>query len=209
MSSTRDYGLRIQNAGKQNCYPTESPITPFFNNTTNCNRAQLWMAAVRLDVNGVMQGIDVSYPAFWLPFQDLGTNNHLAQWAQESFTGTCAMPDAGVSEAGACAPGLCCDNGGCAPCPNPPPPAATCSSNANCASGQCCVNAACAACAGSDAGTIDAATGDAGPPPPGCNTCLDCQGQACNGGACGSCSSSSDCCAPLTCLNGSCQPPIR
>jgi hypothetical protein len=33
-------------------------------------------------------GTDVSYPAFWLPFQDLDTNNHLGQWAQKSLRHT-------------------------------------------------------------------------------------------------------------------------
>jgi hypothetical protein len=38
----------------------------------------LWMAAVDPDV--VRNGVDGSYPAFFLPFQDLGTSNHIAQW---------------------------------------------------------------------------------------------------------------------------------
>ena len=49
--------------------------------------------------------------------------------------------------------------------------------------------------AGSDAGTTT---------PPGCTSCRDCGNQACNGGACGACTSSSDCCAPLTCFGGTC-----
>ncbi len=39
----------------------------------------------------------------------------------------------------------------------------------------------------------------------GCQTCLDCGNQACNAGVCGSCSSDSDCCAPLRCVGGNCQ----
>jgi hypothetical protein len=39
-----------------------------------------------------------------------------------------------------------------------------------------------------------------------CSSCLDCGNQACNsGGTCGSCSSDSDCCAPLRCVNGTCE----
>lgn len=37
-----------------------------------------------------------------------------------------------------------------------------------------------------------------------CDSCLDCRNQACNGGACGTCSGDSDCCAPLFCVGGSC-----
>lgn len=38
----------------------------------------LWMAAV--DPDRVAQGLDPSYPAFALPFQDFSTSNHIAQW---------------------------------------------------------------------------------------------------------------------------------
>ena len=240
MSSTRDYGLRIQNDGRQNCYPKESPKgVPYDTRTIDqknlapgCTRAQLWMAAIRLDAKGVAAGQDVSFPAFWLPFQDITTNNHLGQWAQRSYTGTCnAAPDAGaVPGAGGCAAGLCCDNGACAPCLTPPPPAApptaSCAIDANCATGTCCLNGSCGVCP--DAGTPDGGNGagddgsggDAGgtnnPGSDGgtnnqggdggvtCTTCLDCNGQACGGGQCGSCSNSSQCCAPLTCASGTC-----
>jgi hypothetical protein len=42
------------------------------------NGTLLWMAAV--DPDKVSSGIDPSYPAFVLPFQDLTTSNHIAQW---------------------------------------------------------------------------------------------------------------------------------
>jgi hypothetical protein len=41
-------------------------------------RPQVWMfgfAPARMAA-----GMDASFPAFWLPFQNLGTNNHIAQW---------------------------------------------------------------------------------------------------------------------------------
>ena len=38
-----------------------------------------------------------------------------------------------------------------------------------------------------------------------CSTCLDCGNQACVGGTCGSCTSDSDCCAPLRCVGGTCE----
>ncbi len=62
-SSRRAYGLRLNTAA-----PTSS--TP--------GTAQIWMAAV--DPTLVAQGKDPSFPAFWLPFQDTGSGNHIAQW---------------------------------------------------------------------------------------------------------------------------------
>ena len=38
----------------------------------------------------------------------------------------------------------------------------------------------------------------------GCDSCLDCNGQACNGGECGECTTDADCCAPLRCDDGIC-----
>jgi TolB protein len=55
-SSRRAYGLR-QGAG---------------------NTAQIWMAA--FDPDAAAQGKDPSYPAFWLPVQELSSGNHIAQW---------------------------------------------------------------------------------------------------------------------------------
>jgi hypothetical protein len=57
-SSTRKYGLR-------------SPPT---------NGTLLWMAAIDLDAPA---GTDPSVAAFALPFQDLGTSNHIAQWTTQ------------------------------------------------------------------------------------------------------------------------------
>jgi TolB protein len=61
-SSKRDYGLRLQ----QQTQPAEM------------RTAQLWMAAFRPNRAG-----DPSATAFWLPFQDLASSNHIGQWAQE------------------------------------------------------------------------------------------------------------------------------
>jgi hypothetical protein len=51
---------------------------------------------------------------------------------------------------------------------------------------------------------------DAGvpPTPTTCNSCQDCGNQACINGACGACRTSADCCAPLVCFNGHCDPVI-
>jgi hypothetical protein len=61
-SSTRKYGLRDPPPGG-----------------TELNTGTLiWMAAV--DPDRVAMGEDPSFPAFALPFQDLTTSNHIAQW---------------------------------------------------------------------------------------------------------------------------------
>ncbi len=49
----------------------------------------LWMFAV--DPAKVLAGQDGSYPAFFLPFQDLGTSNHIAQWT-EKIVGSAQPP---------------------------------------------------------------------------------------------------------------------
>src|SRR5262249_2742646 len=41
-------------------------------------RPQLWMFAFSPTRAALMQ--DGTWPAFWLPFQNLTTNNHIAQW---------------------------------------------------------------------------------------------------------------------------------
>jgi hypothetical protein len=51
--------------------------------------------------------------------------------------------------------------------------------------------------------------GSCGPPPGMCQGCGDCGNQACNGGTCGSCTNSSQCCAPFLCQNGTCKLDIR
>jgi hypothetical protein len=43
----------------------------------------------------------------------------------------------------------------------------------------------------------------------GCGSCRDCGNQACINGSCSSCTASSQCCAPLVCMGGSCSLPIR
>lgn len=51
----------------------------------------LWMVAV--DPDKVLAGEDGSFPAFVLPFQDITTSNHMAQWAEQYVP---TAPDAGV-----------------------------------------------------------------------------------------------------------------
>jgi hypothetical protein len=71
--------------------------------------AQLWMAAI--DPALASSGSDPSYPAFWLPFQELGSGNHIAQWATAVERQPCTGP-------GQCASGELCENGRCVPGPS-------------------------------------------------------------------------------------------
>lgn len=79
-SSRRDYGLRLRQSAMTHANQT----------------AQLWMAAFIPGRTG-----DASAPAFWVPFQDLRSGNHIAQWANGVPRVSCG---AGVS----CAPGERC-----------------------------------------------------------------------------------------------------
>jgi hypothetical protein len=46
------------------------------------------------------------------------------------------------------------------------------------------------------------------PKTPTCGTCKDCGNQACINGACGQCTTSAQCCPPLTCQSGVCTAPL-
>jgi Tol biopolymer transport system component len=76
----------------------------------------LWMAAV--DPDAVMAGEDGSFAAFALPFQDLATSNHIAQWTTQIVPGD---PDPGPN------PGVCLNLGD--PCD---PANDTCCAGASC-----------------------------------------------------------------------------
>lgn len=70
--------------------------------------AQIWMTA--FDPARAAMGMDPSYPAFWLPFQDLGSGNHIAQWVLHVERKPCTQ----TSE---CESGEVCANGTCEPIP--------------------------------------------------------------------------------------------
>jgi hypothetical protein len=78
VASLRQPGLRLKNfqAGDEN--------------SSTQKQQQLWMFAV--DPAKIMAGQDGSYPAFFLPFQDPTTSNHIAQWTQQIATSTPAPP---------------------------------------------------------------------------------------------------------------------
>ena len=67
-------------------------------------RAQIWMAA--FDPDAAAQGKDASFTAFWLPFQDGASANHIAQWV----TTVERQPCMDVSSCGSgeqCVDGVC------------------------------------------------------------------------------------------------------
>jgi hypothetical protein len=68
--------------------------------------AQIWMAG--FDPSLAAAGMDGSLPAFWLPFQELGSGNHIAQWVTEVERQPC-------NENGECATGEFCEEGECVP----------------------------------------------------------------------------------------------
>ncbi len=78
-SSRRDYGLRLKGKGT----------------------AQLWMTAIDPS-KAELATTDPSYPAFWLPFQNINTGNHIAQWTKKLVKKPCG-PD------GSCPAGMTCD----------------------------------------------------------------------------------------------------
>jgi len=112
-SSTRDYGLRVLNhkTGMVQCYPADAAETPGGAHkstfATACQVPQLWMAPIMF-AGGQAVTADPSGVAFWVPYQDITSHNHTAQWTQQAPQPpacTCGMLN------GACGPA----NGGC-PC---------------------------------------------------------------------------------------------
>jgi hypothetical protein len=65
-SSSRRYGLRTPPAGTS---------------AESASGTLLWMVAI--DPERAAAGLDPSYPAFCLPFQDVESSNHIAQWTEE------------------------------------------------------------------------------------------------------------------------------
>jgi hypothetical protein len=68
--------------------------------------AQIWM--VGIDPARAAQGLDPSFAAFWLPFQDIASGNHIAQWVEEIDRQPCQVDEE-------CATGEFCEDGFCVP----------------------------------------------------------------------------------------------
>jgi hypothetical protein len=97
VSSARDYGFRIVNGS--------APTDP---DAGDPRKWQIWMAAI--DVDKALAGQDPSYPGFWLPFQDMDSGNHIAQWVEKVVRKPCNL-DADCPSAGA--QSMKCDNNEC------------------------------------------------------------------------------------------------
>ncbi|MBI5538051.1 MAG: PD40 domain-containing protein [Deltaproteobacteria bacterium] len=99
VSSARDYGYRIVNG--------PAPTDP---DASDPRRWQIWMAA--FDLEKAQNGQDPSYPAFWLPFQDMGSGNHIAQWTEKVVRKPCNInsdcPASGTQT-------MKCENNECVP----------------------------------------------------------------------------------------------
>jgi hypothetical protein len=79
-----------------------------------CQQPKLWMAAINLSETS---GVDPSYPAFYLPFQDITTHNHTPQWTQQLVTmppseSTMCVMSGGNCQTNACCPPLTCNGNG-------------------------------------------------------------------------------------------------
>jgi hypothetical protein len=116
-SSNRDYGLHLKNSGFDNYYPPESPTydqpqPASKQGVTFDNYAapQIWMAATLVDPDRSLDATDRSFPAFWLPFQDVTAHNHSAQWVATVQTGAGPGTDGGATGDGGTGPGT--DAGG-------------------------------------------------------------------------------------------------
>ncbi len=54
-----------------------------FLNVLENNRPQIWVAAFDLEAAMSGEDVDPSSPPFWLPYQNVETNNHIAAWGQQ------------------------------------------------------------------------------------------------------------------------------
>jgi TolB protein len=70
--------------------------------------SQIWM--VGFDPTRAAQHLDPSFSAFWLPFQDSASGNHIAQWVESIIRQTC-------EDATECGAGEICEEGVCVPPP--------------------------------------------------------------------------------------------
>jgi len=67
--------------GERMFFLTFSTVRQFGNRLAQGTRPQIWMTGF-FPARAAM-GVDPTGPAFWLPFQNLNTNNHIAQWTEQ------------------------------------------------------------------------------------------------------------------------------
>jgi len=130
-SSTRDYGIRVLNhkTGMYQCYPSDSAEAPGTAHHSTfgprCQEPQLWMAPINL--SEAQGNRDPSRVAFWIPYQDITTHNHTAQWTWVPTQQT--TPDGGGCSCSMLYGPCGATNGGCGCCANQQ---LTCDGNGQC-----------------------------------------------------------------------------
>ncbi len=156
------YELEALNGAERNSYyPTFSPFEEggyfwlaFFSTrdygnapagTRGTGRRQLWVSAVS---SRPTPGVDPSHPPYWLPQQDVRSENMAAQWAPEP----CAADGRSCSTSGECCSGFCRDRGAGPICV--PPDEVPCSEVGEACreDGDCCEGAG--TCNGNRCGTL-------------------------------------------------------
>ena len=90
-----------------------------------CQEPQLWMAPINL--SEAQGNSDPSRVAFWIPYQDMTTHNHTAQWTWKP--GPPRSSDGGVCGCSALYGDCGAKNGGCGCCPGM---GLTCDGNGKC-----------------------------------------------------------------------------
>ena len=95
-SSKRNFGLRLKNEDMS------------YNDDDDPRTAQIWMAA--FDPSKAADGHDPTWVAFRLPFQDISTGNHIAQWVEQINSSPCVEDEE-------CPFGEFCSEGWCQPVP--------------------------------------------------------------------------------------------
>jgi hypothetical protein len=75
-----------QGSGQLFWFTVASQRQPGLRRKTGGTQQLLWMFAI--DPAQIVAGQDGSYPGFFLPFQDLSTSNHIAQWTQKIVSTT-------------------------------------------------------------------------------------------------------------------------
>ena len=99
--------VRHDYAGGQVMWITFSSARAYGLRLADWQKTQLWMVA--FDPDRMRNGQDPSFPAFWLPFQDINSGNHIGQWSTTIPRGNCstaAQCNTGeVCQAGKCRPG--------------------------------------------------------------------------------------------------------
>lgn len=134
-SSTRNFGLKANGSSSGS---TENPTSQ-----------RIWMAAV--DPAKLAAGQDPSFPAFYLPYQDPSTSNHIAQWAETLVTGTCHARNGTCTLDSDCCSGMFCyafegGTGTCQPSGTCANVGASCGGTVGCCSGLACLNSGGTAC---------------------------------------------------------------